>query len=112
MVLWDSRTVHWNRPPKKSSEHFRMIFYVCMTPRSWASKSQLEKRKRALLTLRGTSHWPHIVKLFEKKPRTYGNTTFPDYKISTELPSLSLLGCRLSGFDDTESYQSSSSQSK
>ena len=43
-----------------------------MTPRSFASKKDLEKRKKIFNELRMTSHWPHKVKLFPKIPQTYG----------------------------------------
>ena len=43
-----------------------------MTPRSLATKKELEKRKKAFNELRMTSHWPHKVRLFPKNPQTYG----------------------------------------
>ena len=43
-----------------------------MTPRSFASKKELEKEKKIFNELRMTSHWAHKVKLFPKIPRTYG----------------------------------------
>jgi len=43
-----------------------------MVPRSFASKKDLEKRKKIFDEVRMTSHWPNKPKLFSKYPRTYG----------------------------------------
>jgi len=64
LVLWDSRTLHENRGPLAGG-HARLVFYVCMLPRSVA-KSAGEKRYQALVEKRQmcfnerycTSHWP------------------------------------------------------
>ena len=75
-VFWDSRLVHYGNPVEKRSPdnyNYRCVVYVCMTPRNFANKKELEKRKKIFNELRMTSHWPHKVKLFPKIPRTYGN---------------------------------------
>lgn len=74
-VFWDSRLVHYGNPVEKTSPdnyNYRCVVYICMTPRSFASKKELEKRKKIFNELRMTSHWAHKVKLFPKIPRTYG----------------------------------------
>jgi hypothetical protein len=43
-----------------------------MTPRTLASKKELEKRKKIFEDLRMTSHWAHKPRLFPKVPQTYG----------------------------------------
>jgi len=76
LVLWDSRTVHWNTPitrrvshmrpknqaPVTAMDHnlFRMVAYVCMTPASKASQDVIEKRVDGYLRGVTTSHWPHL----------------------------------------------------
>jgi len=96
MVLWDSRLVHWNCPPDKQGTRWRMVIYVCMTPRSWATNAHLEKKRKAFRECRGTNHWPHEIKLFPAKPRTYGKE-LPDFNIQSTPPQLSDLGKRLAG---------------
>jgi hypothetical protein len=69
MVLWDSRVIHANVQPSISNE-IRIGSYICMVPRKWAEnapRKQLDKKKKAYLDARGTSHWPHIQKLFSDK---------------------------------------------
>lgn len=81
LVLWDSRTLHFgSKPlPGRSSPNYRMLVYVCYTPRSLCSQSNL-KRKREILLKKGkygqhrsTNHWPHRPKLFPETPRMWNN---------------------------------------
>jgi len=67
-----------------------------MTPRNFASKKELEKRKKVFSELRMTSHWPHKIKLFPKNPRTYGNP-LPNVP-QLNPPVLTDLGKKLAGF--------------
>lgn len=55
LVLWDSRTVHWNRVP--TGEVVRNAVYVCMCPKSMASAELLDKRKEYFENRLATSHW-------------------------------------------------------
>jgi len=74
-VFWDSRTLHYGNPVQKTASdnyNYRCVVYVCMVPRSFASKKDLEKRKKIFEEVRMTSHWPNKPKLFSKFPRTYG----------------------------------------
>lgn len=98
IVLWDSRTFHQGIEPKKErkKENFRLISYVCMTPRNLSTQKQLEKKKKAFNDLRMTTHWPHKVKLFPKNPRTYGKPIPKLVNIKT--PTLTDLGKKLAGF--------------
>lgn len=64
LVLWDSRTIHCNSPaietPTASLEEMlRMVSYICMTPRAWASEEVLKDRVKAFQKGVTTSHWPH-----------------------------------------------------
>ncbi|GJN89574.1 hypothetical protein Rhopal_002561-T1 [Rhodotorula paludigena] len=56
LVLWDSRTIHWNRVP--TGEVVRNAVYVCMCPKSMASAELLDKRKEYFENRLATSHWP------------------------------------------------------
>ncbi|KAJ3034440.1 hypothetical protein HDV00_005019 [Rhizophlyctis rosea] len=60
MFLWDSRTVHCNRPPQPSAGgHTRAVVYICMTPRSKADASMLQKRVEAYKAFATGNHCPH-----------------------------------------------------
>lgn len=74
VILWDSRTVHWAARPEPDKTHCRMAIYVCYVPRSFATKKDIEKKRKAFTERRMTSHWPAKPKLFAKNPRTYGRT--------------------------------------
>jgi hypothetical protein len=74
-VFWDSRTLHYGNPVQKTAAdnyNYRCVVYVCMVPRAFAKKKDLEKRVRVFNELRMTSHWPNKATLFPKLPRTYG----------------------------------------
>lgn len=73
LILWDSRTIHYNRLP--DSGNFRAIMYICYTPAAFASEEDLEKkigyfRQRLGTVSKGLghndnganthqTHWPH-----------------------------------------------------
>lgn len=62
LILWDSRTVHCNCQPrdiKKENQIVRMVAYICMTPKSLASKDTIKVRSKAILDNITTNHWPH-----------------------------------------------------
>jgi ectoine hydroxylase-related dioxygenase (phytanoyl-CoA dioxygenase family) len=72
-VLWDSRTVHYGNPIQKVDKYnYRCVVYICMVPRNFANKKQLEKRKKIFEECRMTSHWPHNPIYISKYPQTYG----------------------------------------
>lgn len=98
LVLWDSRTIHCGiEPTKKRSEPtIRSIIYLCYMPRHFATKKDLEKKKKAFNDLRTTNHYPCKIKLFSNLPRTYGGelpniTPIPP-------PDLDDIGETLAGF--------------
>lgn len=57
-VLWDSRVVHCVSRPL-DLESVRLVAYVCMVPRAWASPETLKRRKAAFLRGASSTHWPH-----------------------------------------------------
>ena len=97
MVFWDSRTAHAGKEAIKQRDesNFRMVAYLCYTPRSLASDAALKKKEKALKELRTTTHTPHKVKLFAQNPRSYGNELPQITPI--EAPKLTKLGLRLAG---------------
>jgi ectoine hydroxylase-related dioxygenase (phytanoyl-CoA dioxygenase family) len=98
LILWDSRTFHQGVEPRKErpNQSFRGIVYVCMTPKSWSDNKNILKKQKAFNEMRMTTHWPHKVKLFGKKPRTYGKE-LPNVG-SLDPPVLTNLGQKLAGF--------------
>ncbi|KAJ3028679.1 hypothetical protein HDV00_010099 [Rhizophlyctis rosea] len=60
LILWDSRMIHCNCPPQpEKSSHTRACTYICMMPRSLASKPVLEERIQLHKKHCTTGHWPH-----------------------------------------------------
>ena len=100
LVFWDSRTIHSGVEPNRSREkiNFRAIIYLCYMPRDQATEKQLEKHRNAFRELRMTTHWPCKVKLFPKKPRTYGNANSLPIITPIDKPIISEIGMRLIGY--------------
>lgn len=98
IVLWDSRTIHCGVEALKSrlTPNFRSVIYLCYMPRKLCSAKNLEKKKKAFVELRTTSHYPCKPTLFPKTPRTYGKI-LPEIKIISP-PILTEFGRRLAGF--------------
>lgn len=98
LVLWDSRTVHCGMKPLKTRKepNFRLVTYMCMTPREWCSDEVLQIRRDALTNLYMTSHCPHRPKIFPKIPNVHEDY-IPDVPEMSR-PKLTKLGKKLSGF--------------
>ncbi len=98
LVFWDSRTIHCGIEANKqrASANIRAVIYLCYMPRSISNEVNLKKKQKAFDELRATSHYPCIIKLFPKTPRTYGGTMPIISQI--EKPVLSELGKKLAGF--------------
>ena len=61
MILWDSRTVHDNAPPKRGRANpgrWRFVTFVCMGPAAWATEDDIKLKKEAYDNLYNTAHWP------------------------------------------------------
>lgn len=56
-VLWDSRTMHYAKFPE--GNQIRHVQYICMTPKRFASETDLELKKECFDNWMGTTHWPH-----------------------------------------------------
>jgi hypothetical protein len=65
-------------------------------PRSLCDKKNLEKKKKAFLELRTTNHYPCKIKLFSKKPQTYGKE-LPEITV-IDKPVVTDIGYKLAGF--------------
>lgn len=90
LILWDSRTVHWNVMPE--SQVTRAVMYICYTPASFASSEDLEKKSALFKQRIGTTHWPHAnifpnndERLRLGKPDTYARMRPYQEPVETEL---------------------------
>jgi hypothetical protein len=97
LVFWDSRTIHCGVEASKTRQipNFRAIIYLCYMPRELCSKANLKKKQKAFDELRTTTHYPCNIKLFSKKPRTYGKIV--EEITPVQAPLLNALGKVLAG---------------
>jgi len=65
-----------------------------------ATEANLKKKRKAFEEERTTNHWPHLPKLFGKKPRTYGKEILHIQSVSK--PTVNELGKRLAGYTKQE----------
>jgi len=98
LVLWDSRTPHYNLPPRGADKDCkRLAFYTCYGPVTWATPEQLQRKKEAFEKLLPTTHWPNALHsgglpvIRDGKPCPY-NTGKP-----RAVPKLSERGYKLAG---------------
>jgi hypothetical protein len=57
LLLWDSRTPHYNLPSESKSPRFAV--YTCYMPVEIATQEDLVRKKEALEKWAGTTHWPN-----------------------------------------------------
>ncbi|KAL3423308.1 hypothetical protein PVAG01_05055 [Phlyctema vagabunda] len=57
LVVWDSRTVHYNVLP--TGKQTRAVIYACYTPAALATPEGLAKKKEIFEKRERTTHWPH-----------------------------------------------------
>lgn len=97
-VLWESRTVHSGKSPTKGRAvaRNRYVVYTSYLPVSCLTPRLAEKKRKAVLAGRMTSHWADCRKLFAKNPQTFGKplVDMPEYVP----PRLSRRGARLFGW--------------
>lgn len=118
IILWDSRTIHWNTPPTTkrtfySDEYSKGLIragvYVCMTPISKVSPSKLDiiRKRRVDGVKQGvtTNHWPHFYD--PNRPGKYTRKHYGHSEISKEnFSPISVLASTpeanrlISGFND------------
>jgi len=73
MILFFSTLAHCAVPTQKWNKTHRLAFYISMLPKSLATSSELKRRRKALESLRTTSHWACLsFKMNSEFPRTYG----------------------------------------
>jgi hypothetical protein len=58
LILWDSRTVHWNRSPTGTQTRF--VSYVCYCPRDKMDADALADKLAIFRNREGTTHWPYM----------------------------------------------------
>jgi hypothetical protein len=101
MVFWDSRTMHCGieASRKRLNPKLRAVIYLCYMPRQQCTAKNLKKKREALDGVDGvrtTTHHPCDVRLFNKRPRTYGKP-IPEMQ-EMKRPKLNELGKKLAGF--------------
>ncbi|KAF4972885.1 hypothetical protein FSARC_656 [Fusarium sarcochroum] len=95
LVVWDSRTPHYNVSPEGTSPRF--CTYTCYMPAADATQEDLIRKKAAFENLQSTTHWPNAMHvggipiLRDGKPCPY-NTGKP-----REVPKLTNRGFQLTG---------------
>ena len=95
VILWDSKTIHCGVNPQKNrkNENFRLVCYVCMSPRSIVNEHQLQARRIALENLYMTGHCPYNTVFFRKTVLYPEN---PELEPVIPFPNLTNLGKRIS----------------
>ncbi|GAA5856546.1 hypothetical protein JCM8547_005858 [Rhodosporidiobolus lusitaniae] len=63
LVIWDSRTVHYNVPPLGDRD--RVAAYTCFMPARLCAPDQLEQKQKLFAGRQMTTHWP-VSNLFQK----------------------------------------------
>jgi hypothetical protein len=102
MVFWDSRTIHAGQEPVKTRKipNFRSVVYLCYAPRYMATETALKKKTKYFEEQRMTSHWPHKIKVFAKKPYTRG-APMPEM-VPLPKPILKPIGRYLAGYSNED----------
>jgi hypothetical protein len=59
LVVWDSRTPHYNLSPSSSSSTPRFAAYTCYMPVADVTQADLQRKKRAFEACEPTTHWPN-----------------------------------------------------
>ena len=99
-VLWDSRTVHSGKCPTHGRAHARnrYVVYTSYLPQCKMNGKRADKKRKAVLEGRMTTHWPDARRLFPKTPHTRGAPVIavPPYK----KPKLTKRGAELFGWSD------------
>jgi hypothetical protein len=60
LVVWDSRTPHYNVSPSETSTQPRFAVYTCYMPVADLSQEELQKKKKAFEEMDFTTHWPNL----------------------------------------------------
>lgn len=96
LLLWDSRTPHYNLSPNGGSARF--CVYTCYMPVTEATQEQLVRKKGAFETTQSTTHWPNAMHIggVPIKRQNGEQCTYNDFK-PRQLPQLSERGFKLTG---------------
>lgn len=98
LVLWDSRLVHCGMKPLKTRKNpnFRLVAYVCMTPKSFIAEEDIQKRLAGFENLCTSTHCPHRPNFFTSVPYYFEHKDLLPICLKPELTSL---GKSLVGYD-------------
>ncbi|OXH42290.1 hypothetical protein J008_00054 [Cryptococcus neoformans] len=69
LILWDSRTIHWNASP--IGDQTRFVTYVCYCPRNSMSPAELAKKVEVFKGRKGTTHFPYLNRIPAERPGYY-----------------------------------------
>ncbi|KAK6909667.1 hypothetical protein L486_00686 [Kwoniella mangroviensis CBS 10435] len=69
LILWDSRTIHWNASP--TGEQTRFVTYVCYCPKTLMSSEELAVKAQIFKDRKGTTHFPYMNRVPAERPGYY-----------------------------------------
>ncbi|WVQ77253.1 hypothetical protein IAR50_006936 [Cryptococcus sp. DSM 104548] len=69
LILWDSRTIHWNASPTGTQTRFAT--YICYSPRTHMSPTDLETKIDIFKARKGTTHFPYLNRVPAERPGYY-----------------------------------------
>jgi hypothetical protein len=95
LILWDSRTPHYNLSPTGSRPRF--CAYTCYMPVTDATQEQLAQKKKAFDECLPTTHWPNALHLVDLPVNRNGapcpyNTRKPSTECEVSAENMRLTG--------------------
>ncbi|WWD19454.1 hypothetical protein CI109_103914 [Kwoniella shandongensis] len=66
LILWDSRTIHWNASPVGTQTRF--VTYVCYCPRDQMTPEEQTKKVQVFKDRKGTTHFPNMNRIPAERP--------------------------------------------
>ncbi|KAJ5882445.1 uncharacterized protein N7529_001117 [Penicillium soppii] len=95
LLLWDSRTPHYNLSPTKEQPRFAV--YTCFMPVADATQDDLHRKKDAFERLVGTTHWPNAKHTGSNVAQRNGKDDPHNRRVPLNDPRLSERAFRLTG---------------
>ncbi|KAJ5369729.1 uncharacterized protein N7496_005821 [Penicillium cataractarum] len=95
LLLWDSRTPHYNLPPEGTTPRF--CIYTCYQPVKDVTQEQLKKKKAAFESWLGTTHWPNAQHVGSNRATRNGKDDFYNRSEPINKPILDEEAFKLTG---------------
>ncbi|KAF6840950.1 phytanoyl dioxygenase [Colletotrichum plurivorum] len=95
LLLWDSRTPHYNLSPEGSRPRF--CVYACYMPAAEATQEDLVRKRAAFENLQSTTHWPNAMHVGGIPVKRGGEPCPYNSGKPRREPELSAVGFRLTG---------------